>query len=253
MTYSFLFSLSLSLFLFVVGPLSTAGVEHVSVNHSHLEGFDNTGNIRIWPSEEVLAFYCAERCEQFAQKRVLELAAGMSGLAGLVVAALGEPSRVVITDGNEQSSKHLAENVKLNTHLSPKVPIESGCLLWGKERRRVHERLGRFDVVIAADCLFLTEYHQHLLESLDLLLDAGGYALLVGPTRGGSQGLFVERARSHGPFEVELHAEIHPRVRTLVQQQLHACVDPEERDTMNDKLTPRLVVIRRRNNHDASH
>jgi Lysine methyltransferase len=77
------------------------------VDRSHLRGFDNTGNIRIWPSEEVLAFYCVEQRAQFAQKRVLELAAGMSGLAGLVVAALADATRVMITDGNEGSSQRM--------------------------------------------------------------------------------------------------------------------------------------------------
>ena len=55
---------------------------------------DNTGNVREWPSEEILAFYLIEKAMQddtsqldLSQKRrVIELGAGKSGLVGLAVA-----------------------------------------------------------------------------------------------------------------------------------------------------------------------
>jgi predicted nicotinamide N-methyase len=139
----------------------------------------------------------------------------------------------------------LQRNVRLNEpHLIEEV--HARCLLWGKERAAAHERVGRFDVVIAADCLFLTQYHADLLESLEMLLEVDGYAVLIGPRRGGSQELFVRRAReSARSFEVEIHDHIHPRVHALVQQQLERCVDPEERATLEDKLAPRMIIVRR--------
>lgn len=46
--------------------------------------------------------------------RVLELGAGMSGLAGLGVAACSDAGEVVITDGNPDALRNL--EVQLRTH-----------------------------------------------------------------------------------------------------------------------------------------
>jgi hypothetical protein len=44
-----------------------------------------SGNVCLWPSEEVLAFFACHNADLFAKKRVLELGAGSNGLAGLSV------------------------------------------------------------------------------------------------------------------------------------------------------------------------
>ncbi len=83
-----------------------------------LTGFNNTGNICIWPSEEVLAGFCMENAHIFKNKTVLELGAGMTGLAGLIVSQACSPEHVFITDGNDNSVENLQIIIEENKKLS---------------------------------------------------------------------------------------------------------------------------------------
>ncbi len=91
-----------------------------------LTGFNNTGNICVWPSEEALATYCLENKHLFKGKRVLELGGGMTGLAGLVVAQSCDPCHVTLTDGNDNSAENLEHVERANieaglTNITSKV------------------------------------------------------------------------------------------------------------------------------------
>ena len=54
-------------------------VRSQSMKLKDLTGFNNTGNVCVWPSEEVLAGYCLENSHLFKGMKVLELGAGMTG------------------------------------------------------------------------------------------------------------------------------------------------------------------------------
>ena len=86
---------------------------------------DNTGNVREWPSEEILAYYLVQRIQGVDDisrlpRRVIELGAGKSGLVGLVSASIlkakgVQDCEVIITDGNEKCVETLNKTLALNT------------------------------------------------------------------------------------------------------------------------------------------
>ncbi|ELR15726.1 CDNA: fis, clone, putative [Acanthamoeba castellanii str. Neff] len=137
--------------------------ERVALGKADLAGFDNTGNICVWPSEEVLAYYCLQNPEQLR--------------LGLVAATHLSCASVLITDGNDKATQNLACSVKHNAVRSESRGFVRGeKLLW--DRR-----------------LFLHEYHDDLLHILRELLRPGGEALIIAPRRGRTLAAFVERAK----------------------------------------------------------
>lgn len=64
-------------------------------------GFLNTGNICVWPAEEILAFYVCSHPEIVRGKTVIELGGGMTAMAGVAAAGWhGGASKTILTDGN---------------------------------------------------------------------------------------------------------------------------------------------------------
>eukprot|EP01114_Cavostelium_apophysatum_P017853 TRINITY_DN5395_c0_g1_i1.p1 TRINITY_DN5395_c0_g1~~TRINITY_DN5395_c0_g1_i1.p1 ORF type:complete len:262 (+),score=30.16 TRINITY_DN5395_c0_g1_i1:125-910(+) len=170
-----------------------------SVSLQELVGFDNTGNVHIWPSEEMLGNYCVANAHLFRDRSVCELAAGCSGFAGLIVACLGNASKVLITDGNSQSVESIKSNIAINKDtIGDATHVEAKQLLWNREEA-VNE--GLFDFILAADCLFLEQYHSDLLHVLLSCLASDGAVLLFAPERGHSRENFFQKADSF--FEIQ--------------------------------------------------
>lgn len=90
-----------------------------------IQGFNNTGNIRIWPSEECLAYLLLKNPSKVEGKRVLELGAGMTGLAGLVASHFTS-SNVLLSDGNDKSVENLQRVVSRNKLGN----VSTGKILW---------------------------------------------------------------------------------------------------------------------------
>ncbi|CAG8444269.1 14798_t:CDS:2, partial [Dentiscutata erythropus] len=65
--------------------------------YSKYSGFLSTGNICVWPAEEVLAYYSLNNLHIFKNKNVCEIGGGMCALAGLFIAAKCQPSSVTLT------------------------------------------------------------------------------------------------------------------------------------------------------------
>ena len=65
---------------------------------------DNTGNVKVWPAEEVLANYLIKNAHLFEGKDICELGAGKSGLAAIALALelKDKLGSILISDGNEQ-------------------------------------------------------------------------------------------------------------------------------------------------------
>lgn len=96
---------------------------------------------RVWPASAELALHLADAVRG---RSVIELGAG-AGLSGLACAVLGA-SRVVLTD--------LPENLALLERNAARneLDVAVAALDW-----MAPHTLGKFDVVIAADCVFLCE------------------------------------------------------------------------------------------------
>jgi calmodulin-lysine N-methyltransferase len=165
-------------------------------------GFNNTGNVCVWPSEEVLTHYCASRPAEFAGKRVCELGAGMAGLAGIAIAVTSSPTHVLLTDGNTQSADNLVACIEQNRPRYPTLTtITTSPLVW--DRTATLDGLaGQFDVVVCADCLFFTKVHVDLLHTIDRLLTDDGVAVMVAPPRSGTLDQFVEVVRDSGAWDL---------------------------------------------------
>ncbi|KAK5968812.1 hypothetical protein GCK32_003773 [Trichostrongylus colubriformis] len=122
----------------------------------HISGFDNTGNVRIWPGGEALAYYLSIRPPLVSGKLVLELGAGLVGLPGFIAAIYA--TRVRITDGNEHSVASLRDIAKRNP--LPNVEIEQ--LRWGAGAEEK-----KFDLILAADCELQKSIQVSVLKTAD--------------------------------------------------------------------------------------
>lgn len=71
-------------------------------------------HLGVWPSEEVLAYYCMKHSDTLKDKTVLELGGGMTCLASLVVAKTAEPILVTCTDGNQASIDNVKRIIQHN-------------------------------------------------------------------------------------------------------------------------------------------
>lgn len=158
----------------------------------HISGFDNTGNVRIWPGGEGLAYYLSIRPPLVSGKLVLELGAGLVGLPGFIAAIYA--TRVRITDGNEHSVASLRDIAKRNP--LPNVEIEQ--LRWGAGKDEK-----KFDLILAADCVFFSEYHEDLVNTFDRFLAQNGVVYVCSPKRKGSLDRFIEFVEDDSRFTCE--------------------------------------------------
>ncbi|XP_049538533.1 calmodulin-lysine N-methyltransferase [Anopheles darlingi] len=167
---------------------------------TELIGFNNTGNICVWPSEEALAYYILSHLPLFDGTKVLELGGGMTCLAGLVLAKYGQPAFVHVTDGNELSVENVRKSLVLNKF---NCTIKSSVLKW--DGRTVRELTGgeHYQFILSADCLFFDESRSQLIDTVWLLLAEEGVALITAPRRGNTLSLFLNECVARG-FHYEL-------------------------------------------------
>ncbi|CAI5441975.1 unnamed protein product [Caenorhabditis angaria] len=151
-----------------------------------VDGFDNTGNVRIWPASEAIAHLIITKQIDLSNcQNVLEIGAGFMGLTGFIAAKLYKNCQVSITDGNIESVQNLIKIRNLNRDLEENVKIDQ--LIWG-----TNELNTKFDVIFAADCIFFKECHENIRKCLESHLNDNGIIYISSPKRKGSLKQFEE-------------------------------------------------------------
>lgn len=175
-------------------------IHHVNrpITALDLMGFNNTGNICVWPSEEALAYYALSDINSFSNKLILELGGGMTCLAGLLVAKYGNPHGVHLTDGNAMSVENVKKTCRLNEITN--CYVKCSVLKWEQHRTQQHQEMEmeRFDFILSADCLFFDEARDALIETIWFYMSVTGVALVMAPRRGATLDEFVCGATSRG-------------------------------------------------------
>ncbi|XP_022228241.2 calmodulin-lysine N-methyltransferase [Drosophila obscura] len=180
-----------------------------SVNIHHMErqltasdlmGFNNTGNICVWPSEEALTALVLSEVDAYRGKWILELGGGFTSLAGLMLAKYAKPYAVHLTDGNEISVDNVRKTVCLN-ELS--CYTKCSVLKWQECSARAQAEHAKFDFILCADCLFFDEARSALVDTIWYYLAPQGVALIMAPSRGRTLSVFQDECVARG-FTVEL-------------------------------------------------
>ncbi|XP_053405106.1 calmodulin-lysine N-methyltransferase-like [Mercenaria mercenaria] len=172
-------------------------IRHLSnhVKPEALRGFNNTGNVCVWPAEEVLTYYCLSHPEMFNGKSVIELGGGMTCLAGMALSIMSDVSYMELTDGNEDSVSNLDEIITRNSFQFKDTRVLSRVVRWGSGKTG-QDLNGVFDFVLCADCFFFEEGREDLVETIYRLLKDDGEAILFAPKRGNTFEAFVTLAQS---------------------------------------------------------
>ncbi len=139
----------------------------------------------LWPSAIALARYLLR--QDLSGRRAIELGCGV-GLT--TVAALARGAEVLATDHYEAALDFTVHNAWANLDLMPRTAL----LDWHAPEA---ERLGTFDLVLAADVLYEQRSVPALADLVPTLLAPGGEAIFADPRRKDAP-LFLELMQERG-------------------------------------------------------
>mmetsp|Transcript_1112 Transcript_1112/g.1575 ORF Transcript_1112/g.1575 Transcript_1112/m.1575 type:complete len:258 (+) Transcript_1112:124-897(+) len=137
----------------------------------------------VWNGSIQVASYLAENDETIRGKAVVEVGAG-AAFPSLVALAFGATKTVITDYPNQKVLANIEDNLARNTHvlgdIEDKAFVQSH--IWGSDTGNLvallGEQYGGFDILLAAECLWLHDQHEALLTSIQSLLKPGGKALI---------------------------------------------------------------------------
>lgn len=192
---------------------------------SDLIGFNNTGNICIWPSEEALTYFVLNDIDLFKNRCILELGGGMTCLAGLMLAKYSQSYLVHLTDGNSISIDNVKRSIRLNDF---NCFIKCSILKWEHTHALVIPAVAsaanttestttptlftnnncdleyeKYDYILSADCLFFDDVRNDLIDTIWYYLSKNGTAFIMAPARGDTLKQFIQNSLKRG-FDCKL-------------------------------------------------
>jgi len=190
-------------------------------SHKELHGYNNTGNVQIWASEECMSMYCLENQQIFKGKSVIELGAGMTALAGLIVAAECHPERIVLTDGNEKAVENIGVIIENNPFYLQEKAI-SRILKWDEDVGADLE--GSADIVLCSDCLFFDEGRAPLVQCLKKLIKHSpqSQVILIQPRRRGTMQKFLDLVEADGYFRHEVSERVTEEIQNILETKIQS-------------------------------
>ena len=145
--------------------------------------FEGKLGYQIWPAGIAGALWAASNADRFAGRSVLELGAGV-GMFGCAIAAPTEADRVVLSDLDARDDVDTPSGLlaaQRESAAANGLAFESRAIDWTASKEAWGD--DRFDVVVAADCVYAPEAVVPLAECLDHFLAPGGAAYVLSTER----------------------------------------------------------------------
>lgn len=140
--------------------------------------------LAVWGGAETMCNYLLDERDSEShlqifqgQSRILELGSGL-GLCGIFVAMAFYPTEVILSDGDVDVLERLQKNIEQNA-MGDETAISSAQLVWGENLDTFEQEHGKFDVIIAAECMYMPPSLYTIWSTVKYLLQHDGVFLYV--------------------------------------------------------------------------
>lgn len=158
------------------------GLPTIKIRGEFEETSTSTG-LGLWTGSDFMAEFLCDHADLVRNKRILELGAGL-GLIGMIAYHMGA-SEVLMTDGDtsvlDNLRYNISENSVRNEEISTERTLDCAQLIWGRELDEFSKENGRYEVIIAAECLYMLPSLKPLWETVQKCLTPSGVFMFVNP------------------------------------------------------------------------